>query len=449
MIYKILRKSVQLMLLLAAFHIVLIARLLWMVDELPHFVTIMLLLFLCVWYCIHQITGFDKRESDTRRLRIMMKGRNLCYKASIGFCSLLIYVLYAQQLINAVSVQWFWISIIAAVCLMFIVWINGVIRVFLTSKRLRVRLRLLMVLCMWIPMINLFVLFYALHKVKQEYEFDTYKQGVKDIRKESDLCETAYPLLLVHGIGFRDLRYFNYWGRIPRELTRYGAVVYYGHQEALGTIVNNAQQIKDKILEIVNETGSDKVNIIAHSKGGLDARYAISKLGMAPYVASLTTLSTPHRGCRMVDVACKLPDGLYRLIAKCFDSAFSRFGDQHPDFYTATHQFSTGESAIFNEQVQNVEGIYYQSYATKMRGTFSDPLLWIPYTLIKHLEGENDGLVAIPSAKWGIFQGVVESKGYRGISHGDIIDLKREDYQGFDVIEWFVQVIADLKQRGY
>ena len=95
------------------------------------------------------------------------------------------------------------------------------------------------------------------------------------------------------------------------------------------------------------ETGCGKVNIIAHSKGGLDARYAISKLGMAPYVASLTTMNTPHRGCRFVDYACGLPEGLYRLVASCFDRTFLRLGDRNPDFYTATHQFSTWESVFW------------------------------------------------------------------------------------------------------
>lgn len=93
------------------------------------------------------------------------------------------------------------------------------------------------------------------------------------------------------------------------------------------------------------------MNIIAHSKGGLDARYAVSKLGMDTYVASLTTMNTPHRGCRFVDYACMLPDGLYRLVAACFDRTFRKFGDQNPDFYTSTHQFATKESEAFNAQV--------------------------------------------------------------------------------------------------
>ena len=51
---------------------------------------------------------------------------------------------------------------------------------------------------------------------------------------------------------------------------------------------NNAAYLQREIMEICRETGAEKVNIIAHSKGGLDCRYLISGLCMAFYVSSLT-----------------------------------------------------------------------------------------------------------------------------------------------------------------
>lgn len=225
--------------------------------------------------------------------------------------------------------------------------------------------------------------------------------------------------------------------------------MHYGNQEALGTIVYNAEDIRKRIFQVMKETGCEKVNIIAHSKGGLDARYAISKLQMGPYVASLTTMNTPHRGCRFVDYACRLPDGLYRFVASCFDRTFRKLGDQNPDFYTATHQFSTAESRQFNQQVIDVPEVYYQSYTSRMSRPWSHLLLSIPYCMIRPLEGDNDGLVSVESAKWGEFQGVFSNARTRGISHGDIIDLKREDYQGFDVVETYVQIVSKLKEKGF
>ena len=94
-------------------------------------------------------------------------------------------------------------------------------------------------------------------------------------------------------------------------------------------------------------------------------------------------------------------------------------------------------------------GVFYQSYATAMRDCLSDSLLTLPYLLIKPLEGENDGLVSVESAKWGEFRGVVRNRRHRGISHGDIIDLKREDYGDFDVVEFYVGLVKELRERGF
>lgn len=341
------------------------------------------------------------------------------------------------------------LHVVLAVLSILLLLASGVLRIFFTSKRLGLVWRLMILFTWWIPVVNLAVLLYACRLVYEEYDFERERAALRELRVDSDLCATRYPLLLVHGIGFRDLRYFNYWGRIPRELKRNGAVVYYGNQEALGTIKYNAEDIRRRILEIREETGAEKVNIIAHSKGGLDARYAVTALGMAPYVASLTTMNTPHRGCRFVDYACRLPEGFYRFVAGCFDRTFSKFGDKNPDFYTATHQFSTAESARFNEDTPDMPGVYYQSYTSKMRNPFSHLLLSIPYCLIRPLEGENDGLVSVESAKWGEFRGVFSNERLRGISHGDIIDLTRQDYKSFDVLETYVRIVAELKEKGF
>ena len=47
----------------------------------------------------------------------------------------------------------------------------------------------------------------------------TQKWELDEVRAESEVCKTKYPLLMVHGVFFRDFRCLNYWGRIPRELT--------------------------------------------------------------------------------------------------------------------------------------------------------------------------------------------------------------------------------------
>ena len=395
--------------------------------------------------------AFDSVKTGLR-VRMMLGGRSLVYEGlySMGAQAAVFVIFYIHKagpydFSNGILIA----NGILAVAGAFLLIGVGALRIFCTSRRLSIGRRVVMLLTMWIPLVNLFVLLYACRLVYEEYDFEREKVLLRELRVDSELCRTRYPLLMVHGVGFRDLRYFNYWGRIPAELRRNGAVIYYGNQEAFGTIAYNGEDIRKRIYEIMEETKAEKVNIIAHSKGGLDARYAISTLKMAPYVASLTTMSTPHRGCRFVDYACRLPEGLYRFVASCFDRTFGKFGDKNPDFYTATHQFSTKASAQFNRENPNVPGVYYQSYASKMKYPWSHLLLGIPWCIIRPLEGDNDGLVSIESAKWGEFQEVFANQRTRGISHGDMIDLKREDYKGFDVVEAYVQLTAKLKERGF
>lgn len=438
---------------------------LWLAVSLPLLLNLPLCVGLLLWQKL-SIPGFllllllgnlvflrdSKRKDVSFRVQMMKEGGRLVYFGLYGMTVeilLVIRVYFQHALPFDPGPALLAANVVFAFggCALFLTL--GVCLMILTSRRLGVVRRLMMILTMWIPLLNLAVLLYACRLVYEEYDFEQEKAALRRLRVDSDLCKTRYPLVMVHGIGFRDLRYFNYWGRIPRELKRNGATVYYGNQEAFGTIVYNAEDIKKRILQVMEETGCEKVNIIAHSKGGLDARYAVSRLGMGPYVASLTTMNTPHRGCRFVDYACRLPDGLYRLVAACFDQTFLRFGDRNPDFYTATHQFSTKESEEFNRQVPDVPGVYYQSYTSKMKNLFSHLLLSIPYCMIRPLEGENDGLVSVTSAKWGEFQGVFSNSHLRGISHGDIIDLKREDYKGFDVVETYIQIVSKLKEKGF
>lgn len=316
-------------------------------------------------------------------------------------------------------------------------------------RRLRIAKRIIVWSLLWIPFFNMGLALYVRELARQEIDHNTYKIRLDDVRVEHQICQTRYPLLLVHGVGFRDFHYFNYWGRIPRELVRNGAKVYYGHQEAWGTVEDNGQILKKKILEIVKATGCGRVNIIAHSKGGLDSRYLISGLHMEPYIASLTTINTPHRGSALVDFLKGLPDGVYRLVCRMIDRYFGMMGDENPNAYEASYQLSCVYAKQFNERYPDAPGIYYQSYASLMKHGFSSKLLCVPYWILKSLDAPNDGLVTVESARWTNFQGVETNRYLRGISHGDMIDLTREDYRDFKVLEFYINLVQRLKAMGF
>lgn len=158
---------------------------------------------------------------------------------------------------------------------------------------------------------------------------------------QSDSCRTRYPILLVHGTGFRDRKSIGYWGRIPKALESHGARVFFGGQDGWGTVEHNAAVLKQRVEAILAETHCEKVHLIAHSKGGLDARYLVSSLGMAPYVASVTTISAPHHGSRTMDALFRAPRWLFRLAAIFVNGWFRLLGDKHPDFFSTCDQFTT------------------------------------------------------------------------------------------------------------
>jgi len=65
-------------------------------------------------------------------------------------------------------------------------------------------------------------------------------------------------------------------------------------------VIAGAQALKQRI----DATGRDKVDIVAHSMGGVVARYYIEKLGGRSKVRSLTMLGTPNWGTAIAIAAC-------------------------------------------------------------------------------------------------------------------------------------------------
>ena len=401
-----------------------------------------------------------KNESGSIRIGILYAGRNLIHAGLLGLYLLPIWYLicffwlpynpYEMFYFYDLPALWVTAEVIYAVVFVWLFLLNGCLRIFFTSRNLGIGKRLLILLFMFVPLVQLYLAHIMCQAAKDEYLVAVSRRDMEAFTAEDDLCATKYPLIMVHGVGFRDLRFFNYWGRIPLILKKHGAVIYYGHQKAWATILENATIISQTIDRALAENNCDKVNIIAHSKGGLDCRYLISSMGDGDKVATLTTINTPHRGSELITLFNKLPDSLFRFITSCINKPFILAGDDEPDCYASSKQLDPEFCRQFNEENPDVEGVYYQSYGSVMKSCFSDSLLFFPYLLLCTCKGgQNDGLVDISSTMWGNFRGVLKNKYHRGISHGDMIDLKREDIKGFDVLHVFYEIVAELKRMGY
>ena len=267
-------------------------------------------------------------------------------------------------------------------------------------------------------------------------------------------CRTKYPIVLIHGAGFRDLKWPVYWGRIPGALERRGARVFYGLQDCWASTETNAREIVHRIDAILRETGAEKVNLIAHSKGGLEARMAASSLQAGDRIASITTIATPHHGSRTIDRLFSAPKVLFDLAAFAVNNWIRVVGDRKPDFLEVCRGFTTERMAAFNRENPDVPGVFYQSFGCVMSRPLSDINLSTANFVLDRIEGENDGLVSLTSAQWGDNFTVLRGNTHRGISHLDAIDLRRRPFsrkggEGVrDICDVYVAIAADLKARG-
>lgn len=333
----------------------------------------------------------------------------------------------------------------------FILFWNGMIRVYLTSVQLGIKWRVIGALCGMIPLVHIYALCRIIRITDQEVMCENEKYLLNRIRAENKECQTRYPILFVHGVFFRDFRFFNYWGRIPAELKRNGATLFYGNQQSAASVARCGMELTERIRQILQETGCDKVNIIAHSKGGLDSRYAISKCNAAPYVASLTTINTPHRGCIFADYLLdKIPDRICGKVASKYNAALTLLGDSDPNFLEAVQDLTASACKQLNALMPDDPTVYYQSVGSRMNHAASGRFpLNMSYPMVKHFDGDNDGLVSTDSMKWGSHFTCLTVPDGRGISHGDMIDLNRENIKGFDVREFYVNLVKDLKAKGF
>ena len=186
--------------------------------------------------------------------------------STAGTVTLQLYALFSSLYANWVKAL---LGILLCTLVEALIFWNGILCVYLTSVQLGIKLRVLGAVFGMIPPVNLYFLGKIIHTVSAEITWETALYGRNLARRDEQVCQTKYPLLLVHGVFFRDSVNFNYWGRIPKELLSNGATVFYGNHQSAASIADSAGELAARIRQIVAETNCEKVNIIAHSKGGL------------------------------------------------------------------------------------------------------------------------------------------------------------------------------------
>jgi triacylglycerol lipase len=201
------------------------------------------------------------------------------------------------------------------------------------------------------------------------------------------------PIVLVHGFfGFERIQVFGwtlatYFPGITALLRAARNRVLVPRLSPTAGIEVRAAQLKDFLDR---ECPAEPVHIFAHSMGGLDARYLITRLGMSHRVLTLTTLGTPHRGTVFADWGIARFERLIGPILRFFRVPTQGF-----------HDLTTASCRAFNEQVPDAPGVRYFSVAGQLEPACLNPEWYLPCGIVTKAEGPNDGVVSLESARYG------------------------------------------------
>ena len=412
--------------------------------KIPLIITVLFTALLCIFPSI-----FNKRL-HSKKLAVVRDGYRLLivFLANI-FLDIALYLFIILKYV--IDTHALLINTIFLILVLNLIFWCGITRVYLFSKQLGVRYRLIGLILSLIPIAHLIMLIIIIKICIDEVKFENNKIELNKSREKKQICKTKYPIILVHGIFFRDFEKINYWGRIPEELVKNGATIYYGNHSSSLAVKDSAEELAKRIKEIVKETNCEKVNIIAHSKGGLDSRYAISNLGMDKYVASLTMINTPNHGCLFADYLMnKAPKLLKQKVSNSYNFALKKLGDKDPDFIAGVTDLTHLETEKLNKEMKESKNVYYQAFGSVLNHPISGRFPFnITNAYVEQFDGKNDGLVGIESFPLNDNFTLIETPYRRGISHGDMVDINRENIKGFDVREFYVELVKDLKDKGY
>jgi triacylglycerol lipase len=201
------------------------------------------------------------------------------------------------------------------------------------------------------------------------------------------------PVVLIHGlygfdrIGVPGVR-VEYFRGIAAHLATLGCHAHAVRLPRAQSVPARAERLVQAIAELPHE----RIDLIAHSLGGLDARYALAHLGLARRVRSLVTIGTPHRGTPLADVVLKGPIGWAHGVLRALGLPTE-----------AIAWLGTEALERFNREVRDAPGVRYACVVGGIRRAetpVSLPL--VPaHAFLRRASGANDGLVPVSSQYWG------------------------------------------------
>jgi len=191
------------------------------------------------------------------------------------------------------------------------------------------------------------------------------------------------------------------------------------------SVPERARELCDAITALPHE----RVDLIAHSMGGLDARYALAHFGLAARVRSLVTVGTPHRGTPLADLGTRGALAVARRALAALGMSLE-----------ALDWLTTEALERFNKDVPDVPGVRYACVVGGIREASTPiPLAIQPvHAYLRRVAGANDGLVPMSSQYWGETLSEIEA------DHFAQIGWRLAPRHTFDALGLYAFVVARL-----
>lgn len=247
-------------------------------------------------------------------------------------------------------------------------------------------------------------------------------------------------VVFIRGMGgFQRIAGVDYFYQVPQLYTALGARVLTPDSAPFNTIESRAAQLKARL----DQTRGPLI-LLAHSQGGLDARWLVSRMGYAQRVRALVTIATPHHGTQIADVVAGL---LPPPVEVAIDDLVKPLGwsaDEIQELTTANME------QRFNPQVPDAPQVRYWSYSGQAtpfgwgchEGVLHAALL-AGWTVLDAFGQQNDGVVPERSAHWGEFQGTLTA------DHLAEVNQPLGVHRGFDARAFYLGLLRRFHDEGW
>lgn len=202
----------------------------------------------------------------------------------------------------------------------------------------------------------------------------------------NDFVPPTRPTAIVFVHGYLATVPEAYWlgsVKLMHDLRRRGIDLQVVRAPVTGAVAERAR----RTAAALEATEAERIVLVGHSMGGLDARYSAVHHDPARRITDVITLGTPHRGTMIADFFHRLSPRLPRALRQ-----LDRGG---------LEDLTRPAARRFNESVRDRADVRYASICGRVAPDTVPPLFRAFSRKLQSHEGDNDSLVSVRSATWG------------------------------------------------